>query len=613
MSFIPPYRTPTDDYTQTSTDTSGGFYGSRYPGRARINNMPIIGSDALFPSIQKILERYAAMDNFDPNVQGKQLAEELNKDPNVRGFTDPDSVMMNERGEVVDKEEEDAQVSSIGGLAPDEIPDEERTPENNYGCPVGYVRDPVSDACVSVRGEDPASDPIPGDKYDPLGQQPGPFEQEDIDDAMDKQSDINDIRNGELDPDDMSDEDLADIGLTRDQAEDIYGELDSLPEEPLGDPDGSSESPYSGSDRLLESEYDKEVWDQTSKDYEEGKDITVCEGDICYTVNKRTHDMRNYDQFITTETGTYGKTRVVFSPKTDVDVDAPEETNPTEETNQDDTEEGGRDSGGSPGGESGDPGGQPGEEGREGGSPSGVPTEGGGSGPGGGEGTSRVPTLPGGAQTPDDEGNKKPPEEPIYTGDEPLGPDEVEVIIWIPEDKRTPENIEAFCDAYPGFCEAWEKTTGEPYDGSPMATKRPMTEEEILEREREKAEQEQSGGQPSGQPSGQPGGSSGGLGSPSSNTRNAIDWLIRTAANARDIANAGRSSSDTTGEGAATGDTGGTSDTGDGSASTEGTGDGGEDGGTGDGGDGGDGDDAGSGDTTGSGEGGEGDGAGDGT
>ena len=122
MSFIPPYRTPTDDYTQTSTDTSGGFYGSRYPGLPRINNMPIVGSDALFPSIQKIIERYAAMENFDPNVQGKQLAEELSKDPNVRGFTDPDSVIMNERGEVVDKEEgeeEEEEQPASGEQIPD--------------------------------------------------------------------------------------------------------------------------------------------------------------------------------------------------------------------------------------------------------------------------------------------------------------------------------------------------------------------------------------------------------------------------------------------------------------------------------------------------------------
>ena len=120
MSFIPPYRTPTDDYTQTSTDTSGGFYGSRYPGLPRINNMPIVGSDALFPSIQKIIERYAAMENFDPNVQGKQLAEELSKDPNVRGFTDPDSVMMNERGEVVDKEKKKEEEQPASG---EQIPD----------------------------------------------------------------------------------------------------------------------------------------------------------------------------------------------------------------------------------------------------------------------------------------------------------------------------------------------------------------------------------------------------------------------------------------------------------------------------------------------------------
>lgn len=674
MSFIPPYRTPTDDYTQTSTDTSGGFYGSRYPGLPRINNMPIIGSDALFPSIQKILERYAAMDNFDPNVQGKQLAEELSKDPNVRGFTDPDSVMMNERGEVVDKEEEEAeeeeQSTAEQSMSGEQIPDRANPLDGMPNIPApSPSRGEYSDADANrdidyMEGRDAVYqdffDTYRNESYredvetfqrslmrtdvgtannylKKLLEQWDSGEGEIQNPFYDGEENLQDIEGNDLTA--MQEKMLAWKAafpatwrvLTSIFGEDMARSVDrdgfgrghtrlfgNMPRVVViggqqGVGDGSSESPYSGSDRLLETEYDKEVWDQTSKDYEEGKDITVCEGDICYTVNKRTHDIAHVDAFITTETGTYGTTNVTFSPKTGVDIDAPEETDPTEETNQDDTEEGGRDSGGSPGGKSGDPGGEPGEEGREGGSPSGVPTEGGGPGPGGGEGTSRVPTLPGGAQTPDDEGNKNPPEEPIYTGDEPLGPDEVEVIIWIPEDKRTPENIEAFCDAYPGFCEAWEKTTGEPYDGSPMATKRPMTEEEILEREREKAEQEQSGGQPSGQPSGQPGGPSGGLGSPSSNTRNAIDWLIRTAANARDIANAGRSSSDTTGEGAATGDTGGTSDTGDGSASTEGTGDGGEDGGTGDGGDGGDGDDAGSGDTTGSGEGGEGDGTGDGT
>ena len=46
-------------------------------------------------------------------------------------------------------------------------------------------------------------------------------------------------------------------GLTRDQAEEIYGELDSSPEEPLGDPDGSSSNPYR--DRLLEKSYTKET------------------------------------------------------------------------------------------------------------------------------------------------------------------------------------------------------------------------------------------------------------------------------------------------------------------------------------------------------------------
>ena len=44
-----------------------------------------------------------------------------------------------------------------------------------------------------------------------------------VDDEQATQDTIQDIRDGELNPYAMTDEELADIGLTRAQAEDIYG------------------------------------------------------------------------------------------------------------------------------------------------------------------------------------------------------------------------------------------------------------------------------------------------------------------------------------------------------------------------------------------------------
>ena len=355
------------------------------PGNTLEQTMPVFGDLALFPSIKKIYQKY--FPNLDmssgdykefnlerdklPPEQQQAFMTELLADPMVQGaMSAPKSTVS---------VGPDAQVSSIGGLAPDEIPPEERTPENNYGCPVGYVRDPVTDACVNVRGE--GSGEQPGDRYDPIGAQPGPFEMEDIsdantrqdmiqdmrdgtlnpwtlsdkqlrfftkrdfdnpedadaerarlaeffnttnntnysppedediDDAMDTQSDIDDIRNGTLDPDTMSDEDLADIGLTRDQAEDIYGEL--------LEPDGSRDNPFTR--ETVEGAYfPDENWDSIKKDFEDGKDVLVCVDGICYQVNKRTHRM--------IEGPAMGGTIVTWESVT---PDLPDQT---EETNQD--------------------------------------------------------------------------------------------------------------------------------------------------------------------------------------------------------------------------------------------------------------------------------------
>ena len=216
------------------------------PGNTLEQTMPVFGDLALFPSIKKIYQKY--FPNLDlssgdykefnlerdklPPEQQQAFMTELLADPMVQGaMSAPKSTVS---------VGPDAQVSSIGGLAPDEIPDEERTPENNYGCPVGYVRDPVSDACVSVRGEDPASDPIPGDKYDPLGQQPGPFEQEDIDAARDREDKIKDMREGNLNPYTLTDEELEFLtrgsGATREQLAEMF-DYEKPAEDPVGDDD----------------------------------------------------------------------------------------------------------------------------------------------------------------------------------------------------------------------------------------------------------------------------------------------------------------------------------------------------------------------------------------
>ena len=63
--------------------------------------------------------------------------------------------------------------------------------------------------------------------YDRPAEDPTETPVEDDDDAVDDeqatQDTIQDIRDGELNPYEMTDEELADIGLTRAQAEDIYG------------------------------------------------------------------------------------------------------------------------------------------------------------------------------------------------------------------------------------------------------------------------------------------------------------------------------------------------------------------------------------------------------
>ena len=540
-------------------------------------------------------------------------------------------------------------IRDFGSSTSDDIPPEERTPENNYGCPVGYVRDPVTDACVSVRGE--GSGEQPGDRYDPLGQQPGPFEQEDIDAAKDRQSDIDDIRNGELDPDDMSDEDLADIGLTRDQAEDIYGEL--------LEPDGSRDNPFTR-ENVEDAYFPDENWDSIKKDFEDGKDVLVCVDGICYQVNKRTHRM--------VESPAVGGTRATWESVT---PDLPEETEQTEETNQDDTEEGGRDSGGSPGGESGDPGGEPGEEGREGeprpdGTP---PTEG---TPPYGEPTDDRPYEPPVvifrdpkpyddiverqleeviAQTTDPELRKKleeeleayrkaqrenpePPEpdptaEREYEVDDGTKPREGwEVVVVGPSEGQSIENFCSLARDRFGrnICAEWEEENGRPYDGEPITARQKMNADDIayfcehhgrnLPSDHHNAnlcsqiEEEGVGSQTETETETETGTGTGtGTGIPRIPPSSPPTDAPPTDAPPTDAPPTDAPPTDAD----PNNNDSGTSDTGDGSAGTEGTGDGGEDGGTGDGGDGGDGDDAGSGDTTGSGEGGEGDGTGDGT
>ena len=246
------------------------------PGNTLERTMPVFGDLALFPSIKKIYQKYfpdldlSSGDYKEFNLERDKLAPEKQKafmtellaDPMVQGAmnapksivsvgpdaqalgyptspsTQPPGSQFNldrdprpgpppgldplEKPPVTDPSDKEQEDISDANTRQDMIQDMREGNLNPYTLTdaqlefftkgTGTTREQLAEMFGYDRpAEDPAETSVEDDDDDA------------VDDEQATQDTIQDIRDGELNPYEMTDEELADIGLTRAQAEDIYG------------------------------------------------------------------------------------------------------------------------------------------------------------------------------------------------------------------------------------------------------------------------------------------------------------------------------------------------------------------------------------------------------